>query len=161
MSLPIPEKFHDLFKRPILCALTTVNQNGQPHSVPVWCDFDGEHVRVNMPAGTKKARNLKANHKLSLLVIDPQNNRHWIEIQGHVGVMNDEAHGARADAAAAVSRGEHAAEAVAAQHGVGAGEAARREGVFRSIQDVVRRTGLDSGKVARLAEGGPRPRSRP
>ena len=95
MSLPIPEKFHDLFSRRILCALTTVNPDGQPHSVPVWCDFDGEHVRVNMPAATKKARNLLANPKLSLLVIDPQSNYHWIEIQGHVGAVIDEAHGAR------------------------------------------------------------------
>ena len=95
MSLSIPEKFHDLFSRPLLCALTTINPDGQPHSVPVWCDFDGEHVRVNMPAATKKARNLKRNHKLSLLVIDPQTNGHWIEIQGHVDSFIDEAHGAR------------------------------------------------------------------
>jgi hypothetical protein len=63
--------------------------------VPVWCDFDGEHVRVNFPAATKKARNLKLNPKLSLLIIDPQSGRHWIEIQGHVGEPIDEAHGAR------------------------------------------------------------------
>ncbi len=48
-----------------------------------------------MPAATKKARNLKANPKLSILVIDPQNLGHWIEIQGHVGRVLDEAHGAR------------------------------------------------------------------
>ena len=95
MSLPIPEKFHDLFSRPLLCVLTTVNPNGQPHSVPVWCDFDGERVRVNAPAATKKARNLKVNPKLSLLVMDPQNAGHWIEIQGHIGELIDEAHGAR------------------------------------------------------------------
>ncbi len=95
MSLSIPEVFHDLLTRPILCALTTINPDGQPHTVPVWCDFDGEHARVNFPAATKKARNLKVNPKLSLLVIDPQNSGHWIEIQGHVGKMNDEAHGAR------------------------------------------------------------------
>jgi PPOX class probable F420-dependent enzyme len=95
MSLPIPEKFHDLFSRPILCALTTVNPDGQPHSVPVWCDYDGEHVRVNVPAATKKARNLKRNPKLALLIIDPQNAWHWLEIQGQVGQLNDEAHGAR------------------------------------------------------------------
>ena len=94
MSLPIPEKFHELFSRPILCALTTVNPDGQPHSVPVWCDFDGEHVRVNFPAATKKARNLKTNPRLSLLVIDPQNPGHWIEIQGHVGMVKDESQGA-------------------------------------------------------------------
>ena len=95
MSLPIPEQFHDLFTRPLLCVLTTVNPDGQPHSVPVWCDFDGEHVRVNAPAATKKARNLQDNGKLSLLVIDPQNSGHWIEIQGRVGELKDEAHGAR------------------------------------------------------------------
>jgi len=95
MSLPIPEKFNDLFSRPLLCALTTINPDGQPHSVPVWCDFDGEHVRVNMPAATKKARNLQVNPKLSLLVIDPQKAGHWIEIQGYVGELKDEAHGAR------------------------------------------------------------------
>ena len=39
----------------------------------------------------------------------------------------DQADGARAQAAAAVLRGEHAAEAVAAEDEVGAGEAARRE----------------------------------
>jgi hypothetical protein len=61
----------------------------------VWCDFDGEHVRVNSPAASKKARNLQLNSKLSVLVIDPQNAGHWIEIQGHVGELRDEAHGAR------------------------------------------------------------------
>jgi PPOX class probable F420-dependent enzyme len=95
MSLPIPEKFQDLFQRPLLCILTTLNPDGQPHSVPVWCDFDGEHVRINMPAATKKARNLKKDPRVSLLVLDPQSGRHWIEIQGKVGESIDEAHGAR------------------------------------------------------------------
>lgn len=94
MTVPIAEKFHDLLSRPILCGLTTINPDGQPHSVPVWCDFDGEHVRVNAPSATKKARNLEVNSKLSLLVIDPQNSGHWIEIQGHVGEVRDDAHGA-------------------------------------------------------------------
>ena len=95
MSQPIPEKFHDLFSRPLVCALTTVNPDGQPHTVPVWCDFDGEQVRFNCPAATKKARNLQVNSKLSLLLLDNQNPFHWIEIQGHVGEVRDEAHGAR------------------------------------------------------------------
>jgi hypothetical protein len=47
-----------------------------------------------VPAATKKARNLQVNPKLSLLVIDPQNSGHWIEIQGHIGEVIDEAHGA-------------------------------------------------------------------
>ncbi len=95
MSLPIPERFHDLFSRNILCAVTTINPDGQPHTVPVWCDYDGEHVRFNAPDTTKKARNLETNDKLSLMVLDPQNGGHWIEIQGHVGEMHTETDGAR------------------------------------------------------------------
>jgi hypothetical protein len=32
---------------------------------------------------------------MSLLIIDPQNGGHWIEIQGHVDKFIDETHGAR------------------------------------------------------------------
>jgi PPOX class probable F420-dependent enzyme len=95
MPLPIPEKFYDLFSRPILCAFTTVDPDGSPHSVPVWCDLDGAQVRVNLRAGTKKARNVQRNSAACLLVIDPDNPGHWIEIQGHVDDLRDEEHGAR------------------------------------------------------------------
>ena len=95
MSLPITENINDLFSRPILCALTTINPDGQPHSVPVWCDLDDGHVRVNAPAATKKARNMQLNNKVSLLIIDPQAPYHWIEIQGHIGEVRDETNGAR------------------------------------------------------------------
>jgi PPOX class probable F420-dependent enzyme len=85
MSLPIPDKFLDLFSRPLLCACTTVNPDGSPHSVPVWCDLDDAQVRVNLRAGTKKARNVQRNSAVCLLVMDPDNPGHWIEIQGRVG----------------------------------------------------------------------------
>jgi PPOX class probable F420-dependent enzyme len=95
MSLPISEKFSDLFSRPILCAFTTLNPDGAPHTVPVWCDYDGAQVRVNLRASTKKARNVQRNSAVCLLVIDPDNPGHWIEIQGRVGELRDEEHGAR------------------------------------------------------------------
>jgi PPOX class probable F420-dependent enzyme len=95
MAVAIPESTHDLFERPILCALTTINPNGQPHTVPVWCDFDGTNVRVNCPAETRKARNMKVGTKVSVMVLDPQQAFHWIEVQGHVIEVRDEAQGAR------------------------------------------------------------------
>jgi hypothetical protein len=55
--------------------------------------------------------------------VEPAAGRRAEELGGAV----HEADGARAETAAAVARGEHAAEAVAAQDEVGAGEAPRRE----------------------------------
>ncbi|MBA3870009.1 MAG: PPOX class F420-dependent oxidoreductase [Anaerolineae bacterium] len=95
MSLPITENFNDLFERKLLCAITTVNPDGQPHTVPVWCDLADGQARVNFPAATKKARNLQANNKLTLFILDPDNGGHWIEIQGHVGEVHEDADGGR------------------------------------------------------------------
>jgi PPOX class probable F420-dependent enzyme len=93
--MQIPDSTRDLFERPLLCSFTTINPNGQPHTVPVWVDYDGTYVRVNSPAQARKARNLKEGSKVAVLVLDPQNGGHWIEVQGHVAEIRDEANGAR------------------------------------------------------------------
>ena len=95
MSVAIDAKFHDLFTRKLLCAITTVNPDGQPHTVPVWCDLADGQARVNFPAATKKARNLQTNNKITLFILDPENPGHWIEIQGNVGETHEDKDGAR------------------------------------------------------------------
>src|SRR3954470_5094831 len=95
MAVPIPDSLRDLFDRPILAALCTINPNGQPHNIPVWCDFDGTYVRVNCPAATRKARNMKLGSQVTTLLLDPQNGTHWIEVMGHIVEIRDEQHGAR------------------------------------------------------------------
>jgi PPOX class probable F420-dependent enzyme len=93
--MQIPDSTRDLFERPIICALSTINPDGQPHTVPVWCDFDGTYVRVNCPAATRKARNMKVGSKVTVLLIDPQQAFHTIEVMGHIVEIKDEANGAR------------------------------------------------------------------
>ncbi len=95
MGMPLPESARDLFERPIVCALSTTNPNGQPHTVPVWCDFDGSHVRVNAPMATKKAHNMKMGSKVTTMILDPQNPFHWVEVMGHIVEICDERHGGR------------------------------------------------------------------
>ncbi len=95
MATPLPPSTLDLFERPILCALSTISPGGQPHTVPVWCDRDGDIVRVNCPSTTRKARNMKEGSKVALLLTDPQQPYHWLEVQGHVREIRDESHGAR------------------------------------------------------------------
>ena len=95
MTASIPDSTRDLFERPLLCALSTVNPDGQPHTVPVWCDFDGTYIRVNCPAASQKARNMKKGSKVTVLVMDPQQAYHWIEAMGHIVEVRDERNGAR------------------------------------------------------------------
>lgn len=95
MTTQLPTSTLDLFDRPILAALCTTNPDGQPHSVPVWVDRDGDTVRVNCPDSTRKARNMQVGSKVTVLIIDPQQSYHWVEVQGHISEIRDEAHGAR------------------------------------------------------------------
>ena len=95
MAVPIPDTVLDLFQRPLLCALSTVSADGQPHTVPVWCDFDGTYVRINAPAATKKVKDMAHNSKVTVMLMDPQQAYHWVEVRGHVAEVRDEDHGAR------------------------------------------------------------------
>jgi hypothetical protein len=50
----IPASHRDLVKCPPVAAPTTVMPDGRPQTSVVWCDFDGECVRVNTMRGFAK-----------------------------------------------------------------------------------------------------------
>ncbi len=62
--------------------LTTMMADGQPHSSLVWCDYGGVCARINTTRQREKSRNMLANPKVSLLVVDPQNTARYLEIRG-------------------------------------------------------------------------------
>jgi Pyridoxamine 5'-phosphate oxidase len=46
--------------------------DGYPQTSVVWCDFDGEHVRVNTMRGFAKERNMRRDPRVTLLCYDPR-----------------------------------------------------------------------------------------
>ncbi|MGC4190741.1 MAG: PPOX class F420-dependent oxidoreductase [Thermomicrobiales bacterium] len=87
----IPDAYKDLFDRPILVALATVQPDGQPQVTPVWGDYADGHVRINTAAGRQKYRNLKERPQATVLVVDPDNGQRYIEVRGKVvEVIEDE-----------------------------------------------------------------------
>jgi len=87
MTLPIPESHLDLITRPLHGVLTTMMPDGQPQSSLVWCDHDGECVRVHTSLERQKGRNMAANPKVSLLIVDPQDTSRFISIRGDVEIV--------------------------------------------------------------------------
>ncbi|HYT81587.1 MAG TPA: PPOX class F420-dependent oxidoreductase [Actinomycetota bacterium] len=88
-TLPIPASHLDLLTRPICGVLSTLGGDGQPQSSLVWVDADGGCARVNMTLERQKGRNLLANPKVSLLVVDPDNTARFIQIRGHAELVTD------------------------------------------------------------------------
>jgi PPOX class probable F420-dependent enzyme len=79
---PIPPSHLDLLTEPFVGVLTTLMPDGQPHSCLVWVDHDGECARVNTTLERRSGRNLLADRKFSLLVVDPENTARYIQIRG-------------------------------------------------------------------------------
>lgn len=84
MTIHIPEKFRDLFEKPIVVALVTVMPSGQPHATPVWITYDGTHLIVNTARGRQKDKNMSRDAKVTVLAIDPQDPYHWVEVRGRI-----------------------------------------------------------------------------
>jgi PPOX class probable F420-dependent enzyme len=97
MAVSIPESHRDLLLQPVHGVLTTMMPNGHPQSSIVWVDYDGVHVLINTTLERQKGRNVLANPKATLLVVDPDNGSRWIEVRGRVVEITREGAEAHAD----------------------------------------------------------------
>jgi pyridoxine/pyridoxamine 5'-phosphate oxidase len=70
MAPIIPESHRDLLDGPLSVAFATVMPNGQPQATVVWCDDDGTHVRINTMSRFQKARNMRANPKVTVMAYE-------------------------------------------------------------------------------------------
>lgn len=88
-TVPLPASHLDLLTRPVCGVLTTMGPDGQPESSLVWVDHDGECARINTTLERRKARNLLADPKVSLLVVDPDNTGRFIQVRGDAELVTD------------------------------------------------------------------------
>ena len=88
--MTIPNSHLDLLINPIHGVLSTVMPDGQPQMSVVWVDFKGEHVLINSTLERQKGKNMQANPKVNVLVIDPNNGARFIEVRGKVVEITQE-----------------------------------------------------------------------
>jgi PPOX class probable F420-dependent enzyme len=71
--------------------------DGQPQSSIVWVDYDGVHLLISTTLERQKGRNMCANPKVTVLVIDPKNVARWIEVRGRVAEITEQGAEAHTD----------------------------------------------------------------
>ena len=89
MPNPIPDDFRDLFEKKAFAQLATVMKDGTPQVTPVWCDFDGTHVRINTAKGRIKDKNMRRNPHVAFSIQDPDNPYRFIAVRGEVVEITD------------------------------------------------------------------------
>ena len=100
MSNAIPDKFRDLFEKKAFGQLATIMKDGTPQVTPVWCDFDGQYVRVNSALGRVKDKNVRRNPNVAISLQDPDNPYRYVMVRGKVEEITQDGADAHIDSLA-------------------------------------------------------------
>ena len=69
----LDEEARALFAGPNIAHIATVLPGGGPHSVPMMMDIEGEYLAVFTAPSSRKARNLAADDRVAISVVDREN----------------------------------------------------------------------------------------
>jgi PPOX class probable F420-dependent enzyme len=84
VPVPLPADLLDLLRRPSLCFVATIMPDGSPQLTQTWVSTDGEHILVNTPDHSQKARNVARDPHVAVSVVDPDNSRRYFAVRGRV-----------------------------------------------------------------------------
>lgn len=86
----VPEELADILDKKGFAHMATLGPEGEPHNSPVWYDWDGEYVLVSHTKERQKYRNIQANPRVTLSILDPENPYRYLEIRGVVQEVIDD-----------------------------------------------------------------------
>ena len=93
----IPAAYRDLLGAPTTVSFATLLPSGQPQVTPVWCDLDGEYIRINTAKGRQKHKDMLADPRVTVMALDPTNAGRYIEVRGTVTRIEEEGADAHID----------------------------------------------------------------
>jgi len=67
-----------------LATVVTLMPSGQPQALLTWVDTDGEHVLVNTEPQRQRARNIRRDPRITVLIHSGDDPWDWAEVRGHV-----------------------------------------------------------------------------
>jgi PPOX class probable F420-dependent enzyme len=76
--------YKQLIDEPITAVVAVVGGAGRPNLTPVWFDYEGNKVLLNLATHRKKVDWLRANPQATFLLMNPANPYHWISIKATV-----------------------------------------------------------------------------
>jgi PPOX class probable F420-dependent enzyme len=83
------DKQLQFLENPYVGVVTTLREDGSPHSTVVWVDVEDGVPSFNTAMGRKKPQNLEQDPRASLLVIDPKDAYKWVSIDGRAELTTD------------------------------------------------------------------------
>lgn len=73
--------YKDLLDRPITITLGLIGVDGRVGLTPMWFDYEDDHILVNTAAHRRKCDWIRSNPQLTVLIVNPDNPYHWVQIK--------------------------------------------------------------------------------
>jgi len=82
------ENLDPIYKRlldePVTAAVAVISPSGRANLTPVWFDYEGDTVLLNLATHRKKVEWLRLNPQATFLLVNPENAYHWVSIKATV-----------------------------------------------------------------------------
>ncbi len=88
-SKAVPEHLRSLFEGRPVAFVTTIRPDGLLSTNPMAVVLDGDQVRLSTVTNRKKVRNLLADDRITVCVIQPTNPNRYVEIRGRAVMEPD------------------------------------------------------------------------
>jgi PPOX class probable F420-dependent enzyme len=82
--MPLDEDTVRLAKGKNLATVVTLMPDGQPQALLTWVDTDGEHLLVNTEPQRQRARNVRRDPRITVLIHSDSDPWDWSEVRGRV-----------------------------------------------------------------------------
>ncbi len=73
--------YRDLLDRPITITLGLTGPDGRPSLTPMWFDHEDDKILVNTASHRAKCEWIRNSPQLTVLLVNPDNAYHWIQIK--------------------------------------------------------------------------------
>ncbi|MDH4147292.1 MAG: pyridoxamine 5'-phosphate oxidase family protein, partial [Acidimicrobiia bacterium] len=70
-----------LLDKPVTAVFAVMGSDGRPNLTPMWFDYEGDTVLVNVASHRKKVDWIRANGEITILLMNPENPYHWVSLK--------------------------------------------------------------------------------
>jgi PPOX class probable F420-dependent enzyme len=85
----LTKKQPEFLDNPFVGIVTTLREDGSPHSTVVWVDVEDGKPSFNTALGRAKPKHLQRDPRASLVVVDPSDTHKWVAVSGHAQLTED------------------------------------------------------------------------
>lgn len=89
MAQSLPQQAKNLIDAHAFVVLGTGNDDNGPHTAILWATRDDDTVLMSTVRGLRKERNLMADPRASVLVLDPQSAYRYVELRGTIDITEE------------------------------------------------------------------------